>query len=77
MNLEEPYPGITEQIRRFAEAELPSCSHCGSSNTASVQVGVTGRAKVIADATTKVKAVPSAKDKLGIYFCNACGKYFN
>lgn len=77
MNLEDLYPGITEQIRRFAEAELPSCRHCGSDDTASVQVGVTGRAQVIAEATSKVKAVAGAKDKLGIYFCNTCGKYFN
>ena len=76
-NLEEIYPGITEQIRRFVEADLPSCSHCGSEDTASVQVGAVGRAAVIADATKKVKLVPNAKDKLGTYFCNACGKYFN
>src|SRR5687767_173408 len=76
-NLEDSYPDITEQIRRFAEAELPSCPHCGSDNTASVQVGMIGRAITIAESTPKVKLVPSAKDKLGLYFCNACGKYFN
>lgn len=77
MNLEDDYPDITEQIRRFAEAELPSCPHCGSSNTASVQVGMVGRALTIAESTPKVKLVPNAKDKLGIYFCNECGKYFS
>src|SRR5215216_3356056 len=77
VNLEDNYPDITEQIRRFAEAELPSCPHCGSEDTASVQVGMVGRAVTIAAATTKVKLVPNAKDKLGIYFCNACKKYFN
>ena len=71
------YPDITEQIRRFAEADLPSCPHCGSEDTASVQVGMVGRAITIAASTTKVKLVPNAKDKLGIYFCNECGKYFN
>ncbi|HJR80557.1 MAG TPA: hypothetical protein VJ821_10820 [Anaerolineales bacterium] len=76
-NLEETYPGITEQIRRFVEAEVPSCPYCESMDTASVQVGMTGRARVIAEATTKVKLVPSAKDKLGTYYCNHCGKYFN
>ena len=76
-NIEENYPGITEQIRRFVEAELPSCPYCGSEATASVQVGLTGRASAIAAATTKVKLVPHAKDKLGAYFCSACGKYFN
>ena len=76
-NIEDDYPDITEQIRRFAEAELPSCPHCGSNKTASVQVGMIGRALTIAESTTKVKLVPNAKDKLGIYFCNECGKYFN
>ena len=73
----EDFPGLTEQIRRFVEAELPSCPYCGSENTASVQVGLTGHAPAIAEATTKVKLVPNAKDKLGEYFCNVCGKYFN
>ena len=77
VNLEENYPGITEQIRRYAEAELPSCPHCGSEDTASVEVGMVGRAITIAASTTKVKLVPNAKDKLGIYFCNQCKKYFN
>jgi hypothetical protein len=77
VNLEENHPGITEQIRRYAEAELPSCPHCGSDDTASVQVGMVGRAVTIAASTTKVKLVPNAKDKLGLYFCNACKKYFN
>ena len=76
-NMEDSYPDITQQIRRFAEAELPSCPHCGSEDTASVQVGAVGRAITIAASTTKVKLVPNAKDKLGIYFCNECGKYFN
>jgi hypothetical protein len=76
-NIEENYPGITEQIRRFVATELPSCPYCGSEATASVQVGLTGRASAIAAATTKVKLVPHAKDKLGAYFCSACGKYFN
>ena len=77
VNIEDNYPDITEQIRRFAEAELPACPHCGSENTASVQVGAVGRAITMAASTPKVKLVPNAKDKLGIYFCNNCKKYFN
>jgi hypothetical protein len=75
--MEDDVPDLTEQIRRFAEAELPSCPHCGSHDTASVQVGMVGRAIAIAAATTKIKLVPNAKDKLGLYFCNECGKFFN
>jgi len=36
VNLEENYPGITEQIRRYAEAELPSCPHCGCPSGAGI-----------------------------------------
>ena len=77
MHLEDGDPDIAEQIRLFKEAELPSCPFCGSMETASVQVGMVGRAITIAASTTKVKLVPGAKEKLGIYFCNTCGKYFN
>jgi hypothetical protein len=38
--MEEQYPGITEQLNRFDQADLPSCVHCGSVNTASAQVGI-------------------------------------
>jgi hypothetical protein len=76
-NLEEIYPGITEQLRRFVEADLPACRHCGSTDTASVQVGTVGRAAIIGEATRKVKLVPTAAEKLGAYFCNQCEKYFN
>jgi hypothetical protein len=77
MHVEDSSPDIAEQIRRFDKAELPACPFCGSKDTASVQVGMVGRALTIAASTTKVKLVPNAKDKLGNYFCNACKKYFN
>ena len=76
-SLEDRYPGITEQLRRFEEAELPSCPHCGSDNSASVQVGVIGRTIYLAASTKKFKLVPNMKDKLGKFFCNACGKFFD
>jgi hypothetical protein len=77
LSFEDRYPGITEQLRRFEEAELPSCPHCGSGNTASVQVGVIGRTIYLAASTKKFKLVPNMKDKLGKFFCNACGKFFD
>ncbi|MFZ1041162.1 MAG: hypothetical protein WCA79_02875 [Anaerolineales bacterium] len=73
----EAYPGIEEQLRRFQEAELPSCPSCGSSDTANVQVGVIGRTVYLAGATKKFKLVPNMKDRLGKFFCNNCGKYFD
>jgi ribosomal protein L13E len=74
---EERYPGITEQIRQFEEAEVPSCPHCGSGDTASVQVGIIGRTMIIAGSTRKFKLVPNVSDRLGKYFCNECKKYFD
>ena len=73
----EAYPGVEEQLRRFKEAELPSCPHCGSSDTASVQVGVIGRTIYLAAMTKKFRLVPNMTDKLGKFFCNNCGKYFD
>ena len=71
------YPDITEQYLSFDEAELPSCSHCGSKDTASVQVGIIGRTIHLAGASRKFKLVPNGSDKKGKYFCNACGKFFD
>jgi hypothetical protein len=76
-NIEQTYPGVTEQISRFEEAKLPSCPHCGSDYTARVQVGIIGRAITIAASTRKVKLVPNVKDRLGQFFCNECKKFFN
>ena len=77
INIEENYPGVTEQIQRFEEDELPPCPHCGSDNTARVQVGIIGRAITIAASTRRVKLVPNVVDRLGKYFCRECGKFFD
>jgi hypothetical protein len=76
-SLEDRYPGITEQIRRFKEADLPPCPHCGSGDTASVQAGVIGRTMNIAGSTRKFKLVMNMADKKGEYFCNECKKFFD
>ena len=73
--LESQYPGITEQIWRFEQADLPACMACGSADTASVQVGVMGRTINIDAATTKFHLLLNANDE-GIYYCNACHKQF-
>lgn len=57
--LEQAYPGITKQILHFEEATFPVCDHCGSKNTAGVQVGVIGRTINIAAATDKFQLVPN------------------
>jgi hypothetical protein len=73
--VEARYPGFTENVRRFEEAALPVCSHCGSEDTADVQCGVIGRTIHIAAATTKFKLLANGP-KPGEFFCNACGQYF-
>lgn len=77
MSLEERYPGITEQIERFENAVLPPCPHCGSEDTASVQVGIIGRTMNIAAFTKKFSLVPNMSDKKGEYRCRKCGKFFD
>lgn len=74
-HMEEGYPGIRETILRFDEAVLPTCSHCGSENTAEVQSGIIGRTINIAAATTKVKMVPIGTRR-SEYYCNACKEFF-
>lgn len=73
--LESQYPGITEQIWRFEQMDLPACPECESADTASVQVGVIGRTINIGAATTKIHLMMNANDA-GIYFCNVCRKQF-
>lgn len=73
--LEGQYPGITEQIWRFEQADLPACPVCGSTDTASVQAGVIGRTMNINLATTKIHSMLNWVGK-GIYFCNNCKRQF-
>ena len=69
--LERDYPGITSNIRYFEEAELPSCTHCGSNDTASVQIGIIGRTIAIAGMTRKFFLIPNGPAP-GKYFCGKC-----
>ena len=73
--LESQYPGITEQIWCFEQSDLPACPVCGSSDTASVQVGIIGRTIAIGSATTKVHLMGNVNDR-GIHFCNVCRQQF-
>ncbi len=74
-DLEQQYPGIRESIMYFENAELPACPHCGSDDTASVQVGAVGRLFAILRATSKVTMIGNGP-KPGEHFCNKCRKYF-
>ena len=76
VKLEGDYPGITETILRFDNAVLPSCAHCGSKNTADVQVGVVGRTMAIASMTRKFFLIPNGP-KPGPYYCRDCRQFFD
>jgi len=76
INIEETYPGVTKQIDRYKQEKPPSCSHCGSDNTADVMVGIIGRSITIA-AETGAKLVPNVKDRLGTYWCRNCKRFFD
>lgn len=73
-HMEISYPGITRQIWRFENMDLPFCPYCGSENTASVQAGIIGRTIYLNLATTKFHLIPNNFDHYTL-FCNACGKY--
>jgi len=74
-HMEAGYPGILQEIRYFEGAELPPCSHCGSTECADVQCGVIGCMINIAAAITKFKLIANGP-KLGNFFCNACTRFF-
>jgi hypothetical protein len=73
--MESQYTGIIESIMRFENAELPPCPHCGSEDSADVQVGVIGRTMSISAATSKFTLIPNGP-RPGRYRCNSCKKYF-
>ncbi len=75
--MERQHTGLVKTIMPFENAELPACLHCGSGNTAEVQVGIIGRAIYLVSATTKAKLVPNAVNRLGKYFCNQCHKFID
>lgn len=73
--LEQAYPGSRETLEHFESETLPACAHCGSARTASVQVGIVGRAIALAAATTKIKLIANGP-KPGKFFCNDCERFF-
>ena len=65
-----------EQYRRFTQMEVPTCTHCSSGNTASVQVGVIGMTIRLAATCPKFKLIPNGP-KPGEWFCKSCQQFFN
>jgi hypothetical protein len=72
--MESQHAGIIEQIRRWDAMEIPPCTHCGSTDTADVQVGVIGRTICLTAATSRLHLIANGP-KPGTHFCNQCRKY--
>lgn len=66
--MEQRYPGIRARILAFEAASLPPYIHCGSGDTAAVNVGVFGLTMYISGATTKFWLIANGP-KPGAYFC--------
>jgi hypothetical protein len=68
---------IYEEIHaRFTRMEVPPCPRCGTSNTASVQVGIVWITIWMASTCPKFKLIPNGP-KPGNWFCNTCQKFFD
>ena len=65
-----------ELYLRFMKMEVPPCTRCGSSTTASVQVGLIGLTIRLAATCSKFKLIPNGP-KPGEWFCNACRRFFD
>ena len=76
VHVERQYPGFKEILLRLENAILPACSHCGSANTAKVQVGCVGITHNLAAATTKFKLMANGP-KPAKFFCNTCDEFFD
>jgi hypothetical protein len=74
--MEGMYPGFKEHVYSFENADLPHCSHCGSGDTANVQVGLIGRTINLSCSTTKFKLIANGP-KAGRYICNQCKEFFS
>jgi len=61
---------------RFMNIEVPPCTHCGSTRTASVQVGVVWVTIQLAATCPKFKLIPNGP-KPGDWFCKSCGHFFD
>ena len=65
-----------EIYTRFTRMEVPPCPRCGTSNTASVQVGIVWITIWMASTCPKFKLIPNGP-KPGNWFCNTCQKFFD
>ncbi|MEN9666060.1 MAG: hypothetical protein RLZZ326_2423 [Planctomycetota bacterium] len=62
--------------RRFTEMEVPRCTFCGGTDTASVQVGVIGLTIRLVATCRKFKLIGNGP-KPGEWFCHGCESFFD
>lgn len=70
------YQGFIRQVIKWENAILPSCTKCGSYDTADVNVGIVSRTIHLAGATTKFKLIPNGP-RPGRFYCNTCEAFFS
>ena len=75
-HMERMYPGFKCRVQKFENLDLPACANCESGDTASVQVGLTGRTINFAASTTRIKLMANGP-KPGEYYCNQCKEFFS
>jgi hypothetical protein len=75
-HFEKRYRGIKSRILECEAEELPTCPVCGGIDTATVGVGIVGRAMHMSMATTKYFLIPNGP-KPGEFYCNACKEFFD
>ena len=66
----------TRILKQYTEMDVPRCTHCGATNTASVQVGIIGLTIRLAATCRKFKLLANGP-KPGSWFCNECKAFFD
>ena len=72
-NFSEAYKEILE---RYNSMEVPTCIHCGSPDTGSVEVGIIRLTMALSANCKKFKLVGNGP-KPADWYCNDCGQFFN
>jgi hypothetical protein len=63
-------------LKQYTEMDVPRCTHCGATDTASVQVGIIGLTIRLAATCRKFKLLANGP-KPGSWFCHGCKEFFD
>ena len=65
-------------LKQYTEMDVPRCTHCGATDTASVQVGIIGLTIRLAATCRKFKLLANGpKLVTGSWFCHGCKEFFD